>query len=260
MNIVLIWDYVWRNALMQLRYRHAGSFFGPFWFLLSPFAQIAIYSLVFTRIMEARIQAPGGLSLSFTVYLCAGLMPWVAFSEHIARSQTILTQNASFILNSALPEQVLVLRDALESFILSLLSMLFVLGLSLFLDNAFSLSWLALPAVILLLSVLGLGIGTLVAVLAVFLRDLGPTLSLVLRVWFWGTPIVYAPSILPESMQRLVQLNPVYPYIHGTQQIVLYGKFPNSNEWFAMCSISMFALIVGFGALHYLRNELRDVL
>lgn len=260
MNIALIWDYVWRNALMQLRHRHAGSLFGPLWLLLSPLAQITIYSLVFTRIMETRIKAPGGLSLSFTLYLCAGLMPWVAFSEHIGRAQTVLIQNASYILNTALPEQVLVLRDALETYLLALLSIILVLGFSLLLGNAFSFSWLVLPVVILLLSTLALGIGTFVAVLSVFLRDLGPILSLILRLWFWITPIVYVPSVLPESLQRIVHWNPVFPYIHVTQRVVLYGEYPNGAEWLAMAGIAAVALSIGFGALRYLRNDLRDVL
>lgn len=260
MNRVSTWEYVWRNALMQLRNRHAGSALGPFWFLFSPLAQITIYSLVFTRIMEARIAVPGGVSLSFTIYLCAGLMPWVAFSEQIARSQTVLIQNAPFILNTALPEHLIVLRDALECYLKILLSLLLVLVFSLFLGNSISSAWLVLPAVSLLLSATGLGIGTLICVLAVFLRDLGPSLGLLLQLWFWATPIVYVPSILPEKLQQLVMWNPVYPYIRAIQQSILSGEFPGNPDWFAMGTISIASIAVGFGALRFLRYELRDVL
>ena len=245
---------------MRLRYRHAGSAMGPFWLFLSPLLQVAVYAIVFSKIMEARIEAPAGMTFSFTLYLCAGLMPWQAFSEQISRSQSLILRHAADILDTALPEDLILLREALESYILSLLYILLVLALSLLMGGSPNASWLLLPAITFLLTMFALGLGAIASVLLVLVRDLGPMIEVGLRLWFWATPIVYVVSILPDWMQDVVRWNPMLPYIEAIRNTVLYGHSPAGVDWLAMSSIALACVLAGFSFLRYLRDDFRDVL
>ena len=60
------------------------AYAGLFWNVINPLAQLRIYSLVFSQIMVVRIPQ-GGTGAAFALYLCAGLLPWTAFSECILR-------------------------------------------------------------------------------------------------------------------------------------------------------------------------------
>ena len=69
--IVNLWryrGYIVKNALSDVRYRYAGSAMGIAWNVVTPLAQILIYSFVFSQIMVVRLATrdPGA---SFTLYL-----------------------------------------------------------------------------------------------------------------------------------------------------------------------------------------------
>src|SRR5207344_366562 len=54
--------------------RYVGSVFGAAWSVLSPLAFILIYTLVFSRIMHARLPDSVHGAYAYGVFLCAGLL------------------------------------------------------------------------------------------------------------------------------------------------------------------------------------------
>ena len=89
--VVNLWRYrgfIARNALSDVRNRYAGSAMGVAWHVLNPLAQILIYSLVFSHLMAPRVPG-GGSGAAFALYLCAGLLPWTAFSAIVCSGAPI---------------------------------------------------------------------------------------------------------------------------------------------------------------------------
>src|SRR5262245_62096346 len=85
--ILNLWRYRWfiaRKALSDVRHRYAGSAMGVAWNVVNPLAQILIYALVFSHLMAPRVPGTGS-GAAFALYLCAGLLPWAAFSECVLR-------------------------------------------------------------------------------------------------------------------------------------------------------------------------------
>ena len=83
-------------AVADLRHRYTGTGLGIFWNVLNPLMQIAIYAVVFTQIM--RPQMPGSASpYQFVIYLCAGLLPWMAFAECVTRGTNSFVENATYL-------------------------------------------------------------------------------------------------------------------------------------------------------------------
>jgi lipopolysaccharide transport system permease protein/teichoic acid transport system permease protein len=72
------------------------------------------------------------------------------------------------------------------------------------------------------LIVLALGISWAVSALNVFLRDVGQIVEVLLQMGFWATPIVWDLPILPEALQRLLTLNPVYYVVRGYRESFIY--------------------------------------
>ena len=115
--IVNLWRYrayILKNALSDVRYRYAGSAMGIAWNVVTPLAQILIYSFVFSQIMVMRV-AGLGPSASFTLYLCAGLLPWAAFSDCVMRGASAFLENAHYLKKLPIPEQVFVAKNAVAS-------------------------------------------------------------------------------------------------------------------------------------------------
>lgn len=253
-------EYIWRNSLVELRHRYAGSALGPVWLVLYPVAQILIYSLVFSEIMRARVPELSDLPLSFTLYLCTGLLPWIGFADIVSRSTSSLLENATYITRTALPEQIFFAQNAFAGFLRMLLSMAILLGASLGMGLAPSPTWLAVPVVLALLVCFAFGVGTLLGVLNVFSRDVTPVVEIALQIAMWTAPIVYVESILPESIQALLPYNPIYHYVGALHQLVLFGEWPAAATWAAMAGLSSLMIFVGLELLGRLRAEVRDAL
>jgi len=112
----------------QLRYR--GSMLGIAWTVLQPLAMILIYTVIFTQVMKAKLPGVEG-TFSYSIYLCAGIIPWGLFAEIIQRSQSVFLDNANLLKKLSFPRltlPVIVVASALLNFsIIFGLFMLFLL-------------------------------------------------------------------------------------------------------------------------------------
>ncbi len=199
---------VFRELLRrELDERHRGSLLGLAWLLLLPLLQLAVLAFVFGQLLPAR--AHGG-DLPYAAFLALGLWPWMVFANAAARGVGALTENAALIGKVAIPHGLLVDSRALASVLLDLAGFLAVLVVLW--------AWVlpprpaGLPAVLAGLAcaaLLGLGLARLLAVLQVFLRDIGAVVGQVLALGFFLTPVLYDIAMLPERYARWLGWNPL---------------------------------------------------
>jgi lipopolysaccharide transport system permease protein len=259
-NIVRYRGYIWRNSVAELRHRYAGSGLGLFWLVLYPLAQIAVFSLVFSGIMQARLPGLAELPFSFTLYLCAGLLPWIGFSEIVTRSTSTLLTHASTVTSAAIPEQIFFSVDAVAGYLTMLVGMALLLGAALLVGLEPSLAWVSLPGILALLVVFAFGLGMGMGVLNVFSRDVSQVVSILLQISLWTAPIVYAESILSDRLRSLLPYNPLYSFVSSLHDAVLFGTAPTPTRWLAMMGVGVLAMLGGYALLRWLRPELRDAL
>jgi homopolymeric O-antigen transport system permease protein len=250
--------FILRRAVSELRHRYAGSVLGLSWNVLNPLAQILVYTVVFTRVMAVRVE---GIDVpqSFALYLCAGLIPWLGFSQAVIQGSSALVDNASYLKKLPIPEEVFIAQAVTSATLGLVLSMglLFLVGTVIWQAR---ISWLAVPLVLLLLQLFGLGLSLLFGTLNAFIRDIGAVLAIALPLWMWLAPIVYVPAILPDSLRAMMHVNPAYPFIDALHEMVVYGAWPTVRHWLSMLLIVAITLVLAGGVLHRLRPEVRDVL
>lgn len=260
--IVNLWRYrayIVRNALSDVRYRYAGSAMGIAWNVVTPLAQIVIYSFVFSQIMVVRLGGPGA-GASFTVYLCAGLLPWAAFSDCVLRGANAFIENAHYLKKLPIPEQVFVAKNAVAATLFLAISMTALALVTVVVGNPLSPAWLGVPLALLLFQGFGFGLGLFFGTLNVFIRDIGHALIIALQLWMWVTPIVYIETILPVRAQALLVYNPTYPFIDALHRMIVAGHWPDPLQWAAMVFWACAAPLGGYLVLRRLRPELRDAL
>src|SRR5581483_4333751 len=94
---------IWRNrSLIRVMVRrdvlgrYRGSFGGSFWTIFNPLLLMLTYFFVFAVLLQARF--PGDPSRSgFVLYYLAGMLPWLAFSEAVGRSATVVLEHRNFV-------------------------------------------------------------------------------------------------------------------------------------------------------------------
>ncbi len=252
--------YILRSATAELRHRYAGTSLGFVWNVLQPLALILVFSLVFSRIVPLRPMAGASKGVSFLLYLCAGYLPWLGFSDALMRSLMALPENAVYLKKLPIPEEVFVAKAALSALLSMMLSLLLLPLLLLVLGQPIGWSILAVVPAAVLLAGLGFGLGLLFGTLNVFFRDIAHLMAVILQLWMWCSPIVYSIEVIPERYRDLFWLNPVHPYLIAIRAALLERSLPEATIWLAMAGWAALAVLLGVAVLMRLRHEIRDVL
>lgn len=237
--------------------RYSGSFLGATWNFIMPAVMIFIFTVIFSRVMGARM--PGiSSAYSFGIYLIAGILPWNAFANTLNRSAGVFIDKKHII--SKMPVSLatmplyIVISESITLLIGFVIYFLLLYGLGIGLPR-FA---LLLPFIIIAQQILAYALGLLLATLCVFLRDLREATSVVTQLWFWFTPIVYMPAILPPRFADLLFLNPAYLFTHAYQNIFFHGVAPKATLLIALALLGHGILLLSLWTLRRLEKDVRD--
>jgi len=239
--------------------RFAGSVLGSLWAIIWPLVNLFIYIVIFGKIMGARL--PGASEINaYGVYLAAGLIPWTAFSTTISRSASAFIDKKHIIskVNTSLPS--LLLHINLSETVTYLISMVVFFMILLIQGHDFHRGLLLLPFLYYLQQLLAMGLGLFAAVLNVFIRDVREITGVILQLWFWFTPLVYVPDILPGIVQKLLACNPAYIIIQSYQRIFVFNDYPPFHALFILTIITHGLLLFSFLMFRFLEKDIRDFL
>jgi len=240
--------YPWRllSELTQreIKSRLSHSAAGLLWLVVTPILLLAVYAFVFGVIFKAR--APEGLGFPFIVWLAIGLWPWLAFSESTLRAAQAIRQHGALISKISINRSVLVISVLSGTFLLHLVGYAVVLGILEI--RGIDLTWQGLPyAVLIMLTLYGLaaGLGLLLASAQVFIRDLEQLLPILFMLWFFLTPILYAPELLPPDFQQLLWINPMTWWIEELRAALIHGQFLPSLSFIPLMAGAALTLFMG---------------
>lgn len=257
-----LWEYrsfIRGMVAREFRARYVHSLLGGLWAILQPLALILIYTVVFGRLMHARL--PGHDDpLAYSLYLCAGLLPWLYFSELLQRCQTVFLDHAALVKKVSFPRIILPAILLLSSTIN--FAIIFALFAAFLLASGRWPGWplLAFLPLLALQQAFALGLGICLGTVNVFFRDVAHAVAVSLQFWFWLTPIIYPATVLPETAARLVRLNPLYGPIGAYQQIVLVGDWPSWPVAIVPALAALGALAAGLTVFQRLSGEMVDEL
>ncbi|MDZ5699959.1 ABC transporter permease [Chelativorans sp. M5D2P16] len=257
-----LWRYryfVMASIVGELRGRFARSRLGLLWSILHPLAQAAIFALVLAEVLGAKL---GGIDdkAAYPMYLLAGMAAWTLFSEIVSRSMTVFIEYSATLKKIAFPRiclPVIVWGSALVNHALLLVAIAVVF---LFLGKVPGVAWLALPLGILLISVFAFGLGMLLGVFNVFVRDIGQAVGVVLQLWFWLTPIVYPVSVVPDHLRWVINLNPMVPLVEIYHEAMVFDRWPDFAPLIVPVILSVVLLVLSFMVFKRASPELVDAL
>jgi homopolymeric O-antigen transport system permease protein len=255
LNIGLIAEFVKRDFTDKF----AGSVLGSLWTFILPLVNIAIYTIIFSRFMGARLAGAEG-RYAYSIYLVAAIIPWTAFAATISRSATVFLDKKHILTKINLPLASMPLYIALSETVSLLISLgLFYLFL-LLIGQQLSVYHLLVPFILLVQQLFAFAIGLILAVLTVFVRDLREMVGVLLQVWFWFTPIVYVKEILPEWVRQVMVFNPAFVIVDSFQTIFLHNRLPSMDHLLALTVVTFLLLSLAYLVFTRLEADVRDFL
>ena len=231
----------------EISLRYGQSLIGALWPFLIPLALLAIYSFVFVIIFRARV--PEAEVAGFVPYLALGFWPWMAFAESVSRGTSVISENESLIRKSPIPHDLLVYSSVISNFGLQVVGYVAVFIVLALVGTPFH--WFFLPLItpfILLAFVFALAITFVFATLQVFIKDVSHAMGAILTLWFFSTPVLYSPTLIPEVARPYLMLNPMAYYITRIRDILIQGQWQPlwSDAVAVLGTFGLFALSLWF--------------
>ena len=229
----------------ELKVKYTASVLGTIWSLLNPVVFLAVFWFV-SKILRGGVQ-------DYPVFLLSGLLAWNLFSVAISSGAQSVIVNANLVKKVYFPREILPLAAVGVALVDFVLQSAVFFALLLVFTYGFALDFLWLyPLAFVALIVLGTGIAFLVSALNVRYRDVQHLIGLGLIVWFWLTPIVYAPGTVADVLVERSQVywnlylpNPVAWVVMGFQGALYHS--PDAAE--VLAPISDRGLAAGLGTV-----------
>jgi ABC-2 type transport system permease protein len=203
-------------SLTDFKLKYQGSVLGYLWSLMKPLMIFAILYIVFTKFLKI-----GGSIPHYALYLLVGVVFWMFFGETTATAVTAIVSKGDLIRKIYFPRIVLVVSGATTSLLTFLLN--FVAVFFFMIVNGVSLSFraLLLPIILIEFFILVVGVGFFLSALYVKYRDITHIWEIVLQGGFYGTPILYSPSMVPAPYSKLLMLSPVAQIIQDARYLLI---------------------------------------
>lgn len=222
----------------DLRVRYRGSVLGYLWSMMNPLLYMTILSFVFSHLMKFNQQ-------NFPMFLLSGILGWNLFAQSIGIGVNSIVANGPLLKKVKVPATIFPaasVASCLVNFTLALIPFV-IIGLATGLS--FSPWILTLPVILVPYMLFAFGVTLLVASLNVSFRDVGHTLEPILQIVFYGTPIIYPMTSLPERYLPMAKLNPLAHFITQIRRVMYEGLPPEISEIAILYALAGLALVVG---------------
>lgn len=229
----------------DLAVRYKQTLAGILWAVLVPLLTVAALTFVFGRVAK--------LEGSTLLMVYAGMIPWQFFATALQNGGTSLLSNTNLVTKLYFPRVILPLSSLGVAFVDLLLNLVLILAIGIFMGAELSPRLLTLPVWIALAALSTLGPVLITAAALVRYRDLRFLIPFILQFGLFVTPVGYASSVVPASLQPIFNLNPLVGPIEGFRWALM--NTPTLPLEAIGTSLIVATLLFLLGGLLFLRAE-----
>ncbi|MCU1497363.1 MAG: type transporter [Acidimicrobiales bacterium] len=232
-------------AQRDLKARYKRSLLGWLWSLINPAATLGIYTVVFGVILKGPVEPMPHHAGVFALYLFCALVVWNLFSGTINIAISSFQSAGGLLTRTYFPPECPMVAGfanvLLQAFIEAAILMFFMVIVG-------NVSWtvVVILPIFLLLSAFAFGIGLVLAVWNIRYRDVAYLVGILLQVWFYATPIVYAITLVDGAGRVFLQLNPMTHFVYAMRQSIYMLGTPTAVNWAVMIASAIVSLVGGW--------------
>ena len=245
-NISEIWHYrdllvlfVKRDFVAQFK----QTILGPVWHFVQPIFTTIIFLMVFGKIANIPTD---DIQPKFLFYM-SGITIWNYFANCLNATSNTFVSNASIFGKVYFPRLVLplsvvisnIVKFSIQFFLLAIMILVcfFFKGAPLY----FSITWLLIPLLVLMMAAFGFGLGIIISSLTTKYRDFNILIGFAVQLLMYATPIAYPVSFLRgKSYASWVQWNPLSPIVEAFR----YSVFGHGSFSFVSLGYSAFFILI----------------
>lgn len=228
---------------------------GRLWQVFTPLTNAAVYYLIFGVLMDT-----GGDVKNFTVYLCVGIFVFGFTQATVQNGIQSISSNLGLIRALHFPRASLPIATTLVQ-LQNMIPAMIVLGVIVLVrGEPLTWQWLLIAPLLVLQTAFNAGLALLAARLGSKLPDLKQIMPFALRVWMYGSAVLYSVEKFDDLDNRwltmALEANPAVVFIelmrHAMMEEVALAN-PAPQLWLTATAWTAGVLVIGF--LYFWRGE-----
>ncbi len=235
-------------VITKLKVSKKDLLLGYAWWILDPLLLMFIYWLLVGVILER-----GGPQ--YPLFVLCGLVPFRAIATSMGQSVSSISSKFSIISQINFPRIFLPLSDVLSNFIKLAFAFIVVAVFAAFYGKYPGFLMLALVVPFVIQVLITTGMALILSILGVFVRDFRNLVQFIVRIWLYGSPVLYSIERIPPDWQDLFLLNPMVSILMMYRDIFIHQQFPSTNH--ILIGLAEAMLIMAIGLIIFHRNESR---
>ena len=225
-------------VIKDIKLKYRKSYLGILWTLIEPLLTMIVLTLVFEKLRGVK-------DPTFPVYVLTGRLMYSYFSNATKSAMKSIRTHGQMIKKVYVPKYIYPLSSILSQFVTFLISLIVLVGVMIYKNIKPTIYLLEAVVPLLILFVMVLGVGMILATMAVFFRDLEHLWGVVLMIIMYCSAIFYPADIMGADRQWLLDFNPLYAVIVNFRNAVLYGKPLDAFATIYSSGFSVVSLIAG---------------
>ena len=234
---------IWLLMLRDISVRYRQSILGYIWAVVPQIATVAVFAFLHS----SQVLPIGGTKIPYIAYSLWGISMWQLFAGCLTNCANSLTSSGSLVTKINFPREALVigaLGQPAFDFVVRLIPVVAV-----FIWCGVVPSWQSMftPLLLVPIVLLALGLGFVLSIANLVIRDTANALGIALTIGMFLTPVLYPPPVRwPFYLINL--LNPLSPLLGASQDLVAGGFLTQPEMFAAACIFSMGLFFGGWRA------------
>lgn len=237
-----LWKYrglVHELVVRDIKVRYKRSVLGIAWTMLAPLLNMVALTLVFSTILKQQIA-------NYPVFFMTGAIFWAFFSQTTSTAASQTQDSNEIAKRIYIPRSVFVasaIGVGLVNLALSIVPLLIILMVTHF---PIYTTWFFLPVAVAIETLFAAGVGLWLFTFASRFSDVREMYVVIVQTWFFLTPIVYHPAIVPPKFRFALWLNPVYYLVQTFRKPVYDGVLPSVALVAVSSALSLVVFVSGW--------------
>jgi lipopolysaccharide transport system permease protein len=233
-------------VLRDVKVRYKQTLVGGAWAIVQPLMTMVVFSIFFGYL--AKLPTEG---VAYPLFAYAALVPWTYFANSVTMSSNSVVDHGRMLTKVYFPRVFLPASAVLSGLVDVGAASIVLAPLMVIYGVAPTPRLLAVPFLLLFVSLCALAVGLWLSAVNAIYRDVRYTLPFLMQLWLFASPVAYSSSLVPEWAQPLYGINPMTGAIEGFRWALLgVGEAPG-----AMLAVSALAVtLLLAGGLFYFRK------
>jgi lipopolysaccharide transport system permease protein len=197
---------------------------------------------------------------NYPLFLFAGQLPWLLFSDTVPRSASSVLEQGSLITKTVFPAEIIPNSVFLSTLVGHLLGLALMVGAVALILNQISIFLVLLPPIRWRSACSPSDSVGSWLVCTFFLRDTAQVVSVILTLWFWVTHILISEQRFPTWARFVLLANPLFYLVRAYRELLLSSRLPSARDLVIVAVYSSAAFVLGGLFFRHMKRGFADVL